>query len=84
LELGFTEFVVEHYPLSQRTHVNLHTIGSNVLGQLELAQLLAFQHHPVAGRNTVLLLVSLLGIHAKWQYDHKKPHDHHACQETFF
>ena len=55
LEVRFAQLVLKQDTLSQRAHVHLHTVGMDVLGQLKLPKLLAFQHHPVTGSHAILL-----------------------------
>src|SRR5439155_23469751 len=42
-------------PLTQRTHVDFHTVQAAVFGELERAGLLSLEHHPVGGGDFVTL-----------------------------
>ncbi len=55
--LGVAQLVVEGIALPQSAHVEFHAVGAQLAGQCELAQLLPFQHHPVAHAHLVAVSV---------------------------
>ena len=55
LEMGLTQFVIEHFSFTETTHIQLDSISFQLMHQLERTNLLTFQYHPVTYGDLVTL-----------------------------
>ena len=70
--LRLAHLVVEGVALAESTHVHLQSVAAQLFGELELSELLALQHHPVAHSHPIAVLChSHIGQHHRKQHDDK-------------